>query len=78
MSARRRQLTTGEKVRKMRVGLGGRRAVVEVMASASVSSLKRWERRECSPIRAHVRDVSDAYRMLPRIQKLLRKRNTDR
>ncbi|MBI4992475.1 MAG: hypothetical protein HZB99_04640 [Candidatus Harrisonbacteria bacterium] len=70
----RRRLNTGQKVREMRFALGGRRAVIEVMESGSVSSLKRWERRECSPISAHVKVVGDAYDMWLLMKKAVRKR----
>jgi len=72
--AKKRRLNTGKKVREMRLALGGRRAVVEVMESGSVSSLKRWERRECAPISAHVKVVGDAYDMWLLMKKAVRRR----
>lgn len=56
-----RKSDTARKVRELRHLLGGRRSVVRVMKAASSSSLKRWEQRECSPIKAHVRAVDETY-----------------
>lgn len=61
---KKRNPETARKVRELRRLLGGRRAVVRAMAAASSSSLKRWEWRECRPIRAHVYLVDDTYRLV--------------
>lgn len=69
--ARRKNLDTAKKVRKLRSLLGSRRTVVHVMAAASMTSLKRWERRECTPLRAHVRLINETYVMANRMSKAL-------
>ena len=63
-----------QKVQELRRLLGGRRSVVRVMKAASSSSLKRWERKECSPLRAHVKLVNETYSLARRMGKeMLRK-----
>lgn len=62
--ARRRKMSIPQKVRELRRLLGGRRAVVRVMKAASSSSLKRWERRECSPLKAHVHLVDETHKIV--------------
>lgn len=69
--AKRKRLDTAGKVRELRALLGSRRVVVEVMGAGSVTSAKRWERRECHPIRAHVLVVNEAYVMAKRMSKAL-------
>lgn len=69
--AKRKRLDTAGKVRELRSLLGSRRVVVEVMGAGSVTSAKRWERRECRPIRAHVLVVNEAYVMAKRMSKAL-------
>jgi len=70
----RRKLTISEKVRETRVILGSRRAMVDVMDAASVTSLKRWEGRECVPLRAHALLVNEAHNMARRMGKVLKRR----
>ena len=65
-----RKMNVGLKVREMRMELGGRRAVVREMRAASPSSLKRWERRECRPISAHVVLVNEAYKRVQANEKM--------
>lgn len=75
-----------QKVRELRRLLGGRRAVVRTMKAASSSSLKRWEGRECSPIKAHAQLVDEthkavmnkAYRLALRIGKEMYRRSMKR
>lgn len=62
------------KVRELRVLLGGRSAVVDAMKSASKTSLGRWESRQCSPLRAHVRIVNETYEIAQRMETMLKKR----
>lgn len=69
--AKRRQLSVSGKVRELRCLLGSRRTVVQVMEAGSMTSLKRWERRECSPLRAHVRLVNETHAMAKRMGKAL-------
>lgn len=59
------------KVRELRALLGSRRTVVHVMEAASMTSLKRWEKRECDPLQAHVRLVDETYVMAKRMSKAL-------
>lgn len=70
----RRRLNLAGKVRETRLILGSRRAVVDVMDAGSVTSLKRWERRECMPLRAHVHLVNEAHEMARRMGKALKRR----
>ncbi|MEK9170196.1 MAG: hypothetical protein AAB674_00945 [Patescibacteria group bacterium] len=65
----RRRLDIAGKVRELRNWLGGRRSVVRMMDAASPSSLKRWERRKCKPLRAHVRSVNEAYAIAKRMSR---------
>ena len=67
--AKQRRLDTMQKVRKMVRMLDGSEAVVKVMGCASVSSLRRWMKRECEPIQAHVQKVNEAYPMALRMEK---------
>lgn len=69
--AKQRRLDTAGKVRKLRSLLGSRRTVTHVMGAASMTSLKRWERRDCVPLRAHVLLVNDTYLMAKRMSKAL-------
>ena len=55
------------KVKELRISLGGRSAVVDAMKSASRTSLRRWENRQCSPLRAHVRLVNETYEIAKRM-----------
>lgn len=57
----RRNPDVAEKVRELKKLLGGRRVVVHYMRAASVSSLRRWEYRQCKPLRAHRHLVGDVY-----------------
>ena len=68
---KRRKLNTARKIRELRRLLGGRRAVVRVMQAASSSSLKRWEGRECVPLRAHVHVVDETYQLARRMGKVM-------
>ncbi len=70
----RRKMGVSEKVRETRLILGSRRAVIDVMNAASVTSLKRWEGRECMPLRAHLHLVNEAHEMARRMGKVLRRR----
>lgn len=65
--AQRRYLSTGEKVRELVRLFGSKGAVVQALGATSKSSLKRWVRRECKPLAAHVILVNDAYGMAKRI-----------
>lgn len=67
-----RKLGVSGKVQKLRISLGGRRKVVGVMKAASSSSLKRWEKKECNPLRAHVRLVNETYDLARRMGMLKR------
>ena len=68
---RRKNLDTSRKVVRLRSLLGSRRTVVHVMGAASMTSLKRWEQRECVPLRAHVRLINETYTMAKRMSKAL-------
>ena len=63
-----------QKVRELRRLLGGRRAVVGELEATSVSSLKRWEKRECMPLRAHRWLVNEKYPVIVRIEQLILER----
>ncbi len=69
---KKRKLDTGGKVQEMRIELGSRRAVVQWIGAASTSSTKRWERRECKPLRAHVLLVRDAHQRVKATKKMRR------
>ena len=71
MVKRRRKLDTCMKVRELRSLLGSRRTIVHVMEAGSMTSLKRWEKRECNPLRAHVRLVDETHAMARRMSKAL-------
>lgn len=60
------------KVRELRTLLGSRRTVVHAMGAASVTSLRRWERRECSPILAHRKMVNETYENAKRMSRALK------
>ncbi len=70
---KRRRKTFREKVVEMRVLLSGRKRVVEFMGAASVSSLKRWERRQCQPLAAHVQLVNSNHKEVKKVEKTLKK-----
>lgn len=63
------------KVRKLRESLGGRKAVVRAMKSASKTSLRRWEKQECEPLRAHIRLVNETYEIARRMGMLKKQRD---
>jgi len=67
----RRRRSVSQKVREMVRVFGGKRATVRVMGAASSSSLKRWERKECSPLRAHVKLVDETYSLARRMGKVM-------
>ncbi|MBI3046252.1 MAG: hypothetical protein HYY86_01750 [Candidatus Harrisonbacteria bacterium] len=77
-AVRRRKKDTAQKVRELRHLLGGRRAVVRTMEAASSSSLKRWEQKECSPLRAHVKLVDETYGLARRMGKVMLRRLRDK
>lgn len=66
------KLGVAGKVRELRTLLGSRRTVVHVMGAASVTSLKRWERRECSPLLAHRKMVNQTYEDAKRMSRALK------
>jgi hypothetical protein len=61
---RKRKRSIVRKVRKLRKILGGRKPVVHFMGAASTTSLKRWENKECEPLRAHVQIVDKTYDLI--------------
>ena len=69
-----RKLDLARKVRELRNWLGGRKSVVRMMDAASPSSLKRWERRECKAIRAHVRSVNEMHVVARKMGRVLLKK----
>ncbi len=69
--AKRKKLSVSGKVRELRSLLGSRRTVVHVMEAASITSLKRWERKECSPLRAHMQLVNETHAMAKRMSRAL-------
>ena len=69
---KRRRKGVREKVVEMRVILGSRKEVVRFMEAASVSSLKRWERRQCNPLRAHHQLVYSKHREAKKVKKAVK------
>ena len=75
--AQRRKLSHYQKVRELVSVLGSRKAVVKFMDAASKSSLKRWTRRDCEPLRAHILLVNQAHNMVRKMKVIERNLRRD-
>ena len=70
--ARKKRLSTSQKVREIVRILGGKKPTIREMKAASASSLKRWMNRECQPIQAHVHLIDDTHKKTAMLKKVLK------